>query len=193
MDHEYNQKIEFKEKLIKFFKENKIKVFITTTIVIIIFVSFIIFQSFKEKNNRDVSEKFISAGIFLASKDEEKSKNLYEEIILSKNKFYSVLALNMILEKELEENQDKVLNYFKIVENLNISKEQKDLIKFKKALFLIKNSKVKEGNDLLNEIIDTNSKLKELAEEIISNWSKIKNEIYFDLYNFTIFSKLLIW
>ena len=25
MDHEYNQKIEFKEKLIKFFKENKIK------------------------------------------------------------------------------------------------------------------------------------------------------------------------
>ena len=61
MDHEYNQKIEFKEKLIKFFKENKIKVFITTTIVIIIFVSFIIFQSFKEKNNRDVSEKFISA------------------------------------------------------------------------------------------------------------------------------------
>ena len=80
-----------------------------------------------------------------------------------------MLALNMILEKELEENQDKVLNYFKIVENLNISKEQKDLIKFKKALFLIKNSKVKEGNDLLNEIIDTNSKLKELAEEIISN------------------------
>ena len=193
MDHEYNQKIEFKEKLIKFFKENKIKVFITTTIVIIIFISFIIFQSFKEKNNSDVSEKFISAGIFLASKDEEKSKNLYEEIILSKNKFYSVLALNVILEKELEENQEKVLNYFKIVENLNISKEQKDLIRFKKALFLIKNSKVKEGNDLLNEIIDTNSKLKELAEEIISNWSKIKNEIYFDLYNFTIFSKLLIW
>lgn len=169
MDHEYNQKIEFKEKLITFFKENKIKVFITTTIVIIIFISYIIFQSFKEKNNRDVSEKFISAGIFLAAKDEVKSKNLYKEIVLSKNKFYSVLALNAILEKGLEENQEKVLNYFKIVENLNISKEQKDLIKFKKALFLIKNSKVKEGNDLLNEIIDTNSKLKELAEEIISN------------------------
>ena len=168
MDNEYNQKIEFKEKLITFFKENKIKVLITTTIVIIIFISYIIFQSFKEKNNRDVSEKFISAGIFLTSKDEEKSKNLYEEIVLSKNKFYSVLALNVILEKELEENQEKVLNYFKIVENLNVSKEQKDLIKFKKALFLIKNSKIKEGKDLLNEIIDTNSKLKELAEEIIS-------------------------
>ena len=168
MDNEYNQKIEFKEKLITFFKENKIKVLITTTIVIIIFISYIIFQSFKEKNNRDVAEKFISAGIFLTSKDEEKSKNLYEEIVLSKNKFYSVLALNVILEKELEENQEKVLNYFKIVENLNVSKEQKDLIKFKKALFLIKNSKIKEGNDLLNEIIDTNSKLKELAEEIIS-------------------------
>ena len=168
MDNEYNQKIEFKEKLITFFKENKIKVLITTTIVIIIFISYIIFQSFKEKNNRDVAEKFISAGIFLTSKDEEKSKNLYEEIVLSKNKFYSVLALNVILEKELEENQEKVLNYFKIVENLNVSKEQKDLIKFKKALFLIKNSKIKEGKDLLNEIIDTNSKLKELAEEIIS-------------------------
>ena len=48
------------------------------------------------------------------------------------------------------------------------SKENKDIINFKKALFLIKNSEVKKGNELLNEMIKNNSNLKSLAEEVIS-------------------------
>ena len=50
-----------------------------------------------------ISEKYIQAGLYLASKDEKKSKDLYEEVILSNNKFYSILALNTILENLLED------------------------------------------------------------------------------------------
>ena len=169
MENNIDKKTEFKQKFFNILNENKLKIYILICTLIVIITATISFNIIKEKKNFLMAEKYVSAGLYLINDNKEKSKNLYEEIILSKNKFYSVLALNVILEKELEENQEKVLNYFKIVENLNISKEQKDLIRFKKALFLIKNSKVKEGNDLLNEIIDTNSKLKELAEEIISN------------------------
>ena len=43
----------------------------------------------------------------------------------------------------------------------------KDLIKFKKALYLIKTSNIKEGKEILNNLIDSNSTLKLLAQELI--------------------------
>ena len=57
----------------------------------------------------------------------QKSQNLLEEIILSKHNFYSILALNTILEK-VGKNKSKVMLHFKIVENLNNSKDQRTLL-----------------------------------------------------------------
>ena len=59
---------------------------------------------------------------------------------MSKNKFYSILALNTILEKNLVEKEEKILGYFKTLESINFSEDTKDIINFKKALFLIKMS-----------------------------------------------------
>ena len=61
----------------------------------------------------------------------------------------------------------KILSYFNILENKISNKETKDLIIFKKALFLKKNLKIKEGEDLLKNLIENNSNLKLLAQEII--------------------------
>ena len=120
----------------------------------------------KDSRNKEISEKYIKAGIYLSSDDKIKSKDLYKEIALSKNKFYSLLSLNNIIEHELEENSDNVLKLFKSVENIIIEEEQKNLLKFKKALYLIKISKIEEGNRLLKEIISSNSIWKEAALEI---------------------------
>jgi len=102
----------------------------------------------------------------LSSEDKEKSKLLYKEIILSKNKFYSILALNNIVENNLEENSDEILKLFEIVENINVTAEQKDLVKLKKALYFKKISRDAEGNKLLKEIIADDSIWKEIAIEI---------------------------
>ena len=64
-------------------------------------------------------------------------------------------------------DKNQILNYFEILIKNRQSKENKDIINFKKALFLIKNSEVKKGNELLNEMIKNNSNLKSLAEEVI--------------------------
>ena len=168
MEQNLNNKLELKDKLISFYNSNKLKIYSLVSILLIIFISLIILKINFNKKNILISEKYILAGI-LETNNKEKSKNLYEEIINSDNEFYSILALNSILEKNLISDENKIINYFNIVEKLNKNHEKKDLIVFKKALYLIKISKIDEGNQLLNNLIEKNSKLKFLAEEILIN------------------------
>ena len=143
------------------------KLTLSILLVIIVVLSAIIFlNQYQNNQNEKISEKYIKAGIYLSSKNKEKSKLIYKEIILSKNKFYSILALNNIIENDLEENSDEILKLFKIIENVNIRKEQKNLVKLKKALYFKKILRDKEGNKLLKEIIAENSIWKEAAIEI---------------------------
>ena len=163
-----DHKLESKDKLINFYNENKLKLLSLIGLLVIIITTSIFIKVNKDKQNILASEKYIKAGLYLSSKKIAQSKELYEEIIFSNNKFYSILALNSILEENLEDDKKKILEYFKEIEGMNISKEQKDIVTFKKALFLIKTSSVKEGKSLLKKLIEKNSKIKSLAEEVIS-------------------------
>tara|TARA_B100001057_G_scaffold491671_1_gene582419 strand:+ start:2928 stop:3437 length:510 start_codon:yes stop_codon:yes gene_type:complete len=167
MDQNLNSKIEIKDRISNFYNKNKIKVFLFISILIILFISFSIIKINNNNNNILMAEKYVKAGLAINSGDKEKTKILLDEIILSKNSFYGILALNLILEKNLISDKNQILNYFEILIKKRQSKENKDIINFKKALFLIKNSEVKKGNELLNEMIKNNSNLKFLAEEVI--------------------------
>ena len=169
MDQNIDNKIKFKERLLNFYKINKVKVFILILILILLLISFIFIKYKKERDNILVAEKYIQAGIYLTANKKNNAKETYIEILLTKNKFYSILALNTIIEKNLISNKDEILEYFEILGKSNATKEQKNLIKFKKALYLIKNLDTKKGNNLLKELIDNDSSLKSIAEEIIKN------------------------
>jgi len=169
MDQSLDNKIKFKDRLLNFYKINKVKIFIFILILILLFISLIFIKYKKERDNILVSEKYIQAGIYLAANEINNAKETYIEILLSKNNFYSILALNTIIEKNLISNKGEILKYFEILEKSNATKEQKNLIKFKKALYLIKESDTKNGNNLLKDLIDNNSSLKSIAEEIIKN------------------------
>ena len=168
MQQNVDNKKELKDKLIIFFNKNRLKIFffICTLIICLFSVSF--WQINSEKKNNLIAEKYIKAGLYLSENKRDQSKNLYEEIILSKNKFYSVLALNNIIEKDLISDKNKILGYFLLVEKINKTEESRDLLIFKKALYFIKIGNIKEGNDLLKNLIDKESTLKILAKEIIS-------------------------
>jgi hypothetical protein len=114
-----------------------------------------------------IAEKYIQAGLLSSSNKQEKSKKIYEEIILSENNFYSILSLNTILEENLITDKNKILEYFSIVEKLTKSNDQLDLIFFKKALFLIKKQEITEGKAILEKLINKESKYKFLAEEVL--------------------------
>ena len=168
MEQNLENKTEAKDRLQNLFLQNRKKIFIFLIGVIIIIISLIFYQNYKKKQNTLAAEKYVRAQIQL-SLNKNDAKNLLEEIILSKNKFYSILALNTIIEKKLFDDSVKVLNFFEIVEDINFSEDKKDLIIFKKALYFLKISKIKEGNDLLNNLIEKDSRIKILAQEIIEN------------------------
>ena len=169
MEQNLEKKIDFKEKLFFFFKENKLKLIISFFLILSIGIFSIFFKINSEKKNNLISEQFIQAGINLDLNKTELSKKIYSEIIYKKNKFYSVLALNIILEKKLETDENTILSYFKIIENLKLPKEKKDLVILKKALFLIEKSKTTEANKILNNLIENDSKFKDIAQEILAN------------------------
>ena len=168
MNNNEENSIDIKNRLANFYSSNRRKIYFFFLALIIIIISFTFIKHKNEKKNIIISEKYISAGLYQAEKKKDNATKLYNEIILSKNNFYAILALNAIIENNLILDTNKVLNYFKLLEETNISKEQKDLLIFKKALFLIKASYPQEGNKLLKKLIDDKSNLETLAKETIS-------------------------
>ena len=136
-------------------------------ILIIITIS-IIFVKFKnERENTLVAEKYVKAGIYLSKDQKNNAKILLVEIVLSNNRFYSILALNTIIEKELILEKIKILELFEILKKSNLEKNQQDLISLKQALYLIKESDKKNGNNLLKSLVDNKSILEPIAQELI--------------------------
>ena len=168
MEQNIDSKINFKSRVINFYKENKIKTQLFFLTILISLILIILLQAYYEKKNNQISELFINAGIFFTKDEKDRSKKIYEDILKSNNSFYSTLALNNIIEKDLENNDEKILEYFDIIDKLQKNKEQKDLLKFKKALFLLKKLKTKEAKIILNELIESDSKIKNLAENILA-------------------------
>ena len=168
MDLNIENKTDFKNKIINFYNRNKLRLYIVILFILLIFGSTIFIKQYNEKKNIILAEKYIKAGVFLATNENENAKNIYEEIIKNQNKFYSLLALNTIIEKNLETDKNKILKYFSILEDSISNKDHQDLLTLKKALYLIKESNSEEGFKLLNNLIDKNSVLKLIAQDILS-------------------------
>ncbi len=166
METDINGKTEFKNKLIYFFNKNKMKIYISILFLIILSISLIFYKNYLEKKNITTADNYIKAGLYLASGNKEESLNILESIIKNGNKFYSILALSTILEKNLITDQKVILNYFLDVEKNIKSKDQKELIQLKKALFLLKNNNSLEAEKLYKKLKDNNSKFKFLADDV---------------------------
>lgn len=167
MENDFENKISNIDKVISYIKEKKKIFIISASFIIFLLIGIIYLDYHKNLRNKKISEKFVQAGLYLASENKSESNNLYKEVVLSKNKFYSPLALNNIIDNNLETNNEEIIRLFEILESINLEKERKNLVKLKKALFLLKISKDQEGNKLLNEIISDNSIWKNAAEELL--------------------------
>ncbi len=169
MEQNLENKADLKLRMLNFYNSNKVKIFVLIIICFISVVTILLLEHKKQKNNIIIAEKYVQAGLQLSANKKENAKNLFEEIILSENKFYSILSLNSIIENNLINDKKKILNYFEILQDINYSNEKQDLLTFKKALYLIKSSEKDEGEKLLNNLIKKNSQFKFLAEEVIKN------------------------
>ena len=169
MEKKIETKLTFKDKLNNLYNVHKVKIIILLLTFIIILITSIFIQQKNKKNNNLIGEKYIQAGLNLSLNKKDEAQKLFDEIILSKNKFYSILALNSIIEKKLIDDDVQILKYFDALENIDFNDEVSDLLIFKKALYLLKTSKNEEGKKLLENLIKKDSRFKFLAEEVITN------------------------
>ena len=132
MDENLNNDIKFFNKIINIYQKHKIKIYLIIAVILSFSLATIFYNIYQNNKNILTSEKYIEAGIYLSKNDTQRSKQIFEEIIYEKNKFYSLLSLNTLVEKNLVTDIDKVLDYFKTIESINYSREQKDLILLKK-------------------------------------------------------------
>ena len=142
-----------------FFLTNQKRIFLLISAVIIIFFGFFAYNYFKDVQNIKVSEKFNSALIKISKNKNIQIHDQLIEIIEEKNKFYSPMALNLIIDKNIQIKDEEIINLFNTVLSISdIDKSDKDLFKIKKALFLSKENKNEEEIlKLLKPIINSDS------------------------------------
>ena len=116
-----------------------------------------------------------------------KAKQLLENIISENHKFYSPLALYFIIDNNLENDSAKIINFFdKILLIDSIDKENLNLIKIKKAIFLFGLDDEKNIITTLNPIINSDSiwrnfAIKLMSDYLISKDQKLKANEYIEL------------
>ena len=167
MEQKIETKLTLKDKLNNLYNVHKVKIIILLLTFIIVLITSIFIQQKNKKNNNLIAEKYIQAGLNLSLNKKDEAKKLFDEIILSKNKFYSILALNVILEKNLIKDYNKILKYFLILEESISDDAQADLIIFKKALYMINGPDKQQGTKILNELFEKDSKLKFIIRDIL--------------------------
>ena len=84
MDQDTESKLDFKNKLINFYKLNKVKVYISIIILLItlVIVSFMNYQS--ERKNKLIAERYVQAGLFLASNKKDNARDIYEDATMNR-------------------------------------------------------------------------------------------------------------
>ena len=125
-----------KSKLKRFYTENKIAIFSTIVVLLILAISFSIYSINKEKKDALLADNYIEAKIYLEAGEKNKAKRILKNIVLSNNGTYSALSLFLILNENLIVNEEELLNLFNLLlKNNKFEDEIKNLIIFKKAIF----------------------------------------------------------
>ena len=153
-----SSEISEKVKLIDLLKKN-FKLLLSLLILLFVIISILLWFDHSNKSKREkISEDFIQAKILLENQRNIKAHNILKNIIEKKDNIYSPLSLFLIIEKNLETDKATVTNYFdKILDIGSIEKEDLNLLRLKKAIFISENSKEEDMLELLNPIINSDS------------------------------------
>ena len=179
----------FQNKILNFVKKNSKKIIILLTSLVLILFIFFFYKDLQKKKEVQLSSNYTQATIQFNEKNTNEAKQLLEKIISENHKFYSPLALYFIIENNLEKDSAKILNFFdEILLIDSIDKENLNLIKIKKAIFLFNLDDEKAIIKSLNPIINSDSiwrnlSIKLMSDYLISKDQKLKANEYIELLN----------
>ena len=165
------------EKIKNFFVNNKKRIIIVLSILILLVLSYFAYDEIRKRNKIKIADKYNNSKINYFSGNKLNVENKMIEIIKTKDKSYSPLALYFLLDNNIVNSKEKINGLFDIIINeISLEEEIKNLIIYKKALY---NSEYASETDLLkilNPIINSDSVWKSQALYLLGEYFFSKNE-----------------
>ncbi len=179
----------FQSKISNFIKKNFKNLIILLIFLILVLFSAFIYKDLQKKNEIKIAENYTQATIKFKGNKSDEAKQLLENIIQKSHRFYSPLALYFIIDNNLEKDSLKIVSFFdRILLISSIDKENINLIKIKKTIFLFKLGEEEAIIKTLNPIINSDSVWRNMAINLISDYflskdQKAKAKEYLQLLN----------
>jgi len=166
-----------KNKIIKFYEDNKVFIYSSLIILLIVFGSTAYYFENKENNKILLSENYIQAKINLEAGKEGEALNELKELIFANDPTYSTLSLYLILDYNLIEDEKEIISlYNHILKNNKYDKEFKNLLIYKKALFSSNFSLESELLETTKTLINSDSLWKPHALLLLGDFFMSKGE-----------------
>ena len=90
MDENLDKKISSESRIVEFVKDNKRKILFTIALIILIVFLISFLNLYNDKKNTQISEQYIKGGLLLAEQKNDEANEIFGNIIMSKNNFYSI-------------------------------------------------------------------------------------------------------
>ena len=169
--------VEKKSRLRKFYDSNKILIFSSLSIILIIILTFSIFTYSKNKKKISIAKNYINANIYLQNGNNVKALNILNKIIYADDPTYSSLSLFLLLNENLETDNAKILALFEhVLESNKFDDEIENLIILKKAIFETNFNDEQLILDTIKPLINEDSVWKGNALMLAGNYYVSKGE-----------------
>ena len=166
-----------KSKLRKFYDSNKILIFSSILIPVILIALFIFYIENKEKNQLILSENYIQAKIYIEYDEKKKATEILKKIILKNDSTYSTLSLFLIVDQNLIKDKKEIVNLFDhVLSNNKLKIEIENLIIFKKSLFYSNFASESELLTSLKTLLNSDNLWKPHALLLVGNYFFDKKE-----------------
>ena len=166
-----------KSKFRRLYDANKLLIFSTLFVLIITSISFSFYTVSREKKQILLADNYMVAIFYLLNNERDKGRKILKEIILANNRTYSTLSLFLILDEDLVDDQREISNLFDhLLANNKFEQEVKNLIIFKKTLFLSNFANELEMVENAKQLINTNTLWKPHALLLLGDYFSSKKQ-----------------
>ena len=166
-----------KSKFRRLYDANKLLIFLTLFVLIITSISFSFYTVSREKKQILLADNYMVAIFYLQNNERDKGRKILKEIILANNRTYSTLSLFLILDEDLVDDQKEISNLFDhLLANNKFEQEVKNLIIFKKTLFLSNFANELEMVENAKQLINTNTLWKPHALLLLGDYFSSKKQ-----------------
>ena len=168
-----------KDKVRNFYNKNKLFIFCSLSVLIVVFLIMGYYLHSKEKKRLLLADLYIQAQIDLSNEKKNVAKNTLVKIIKSNDETYSTLSLFLLVNDNLIENDEKLTELFDHVLNNNkFEKEIKNLIILKKAFIQSNFASETQLLEALGPLINSETLWKSHALLLLGDYFFAKGEIF---------------